>query len=85
MRTEAGPVAPPQLPKHWGKVEAITIGYGHGLALAPLQFAGAVAALVNGGTKVTPTLLARADDGGERPRVVSLPPAPGCGRSCAST
>ncbi len=64
MRTEAGPVAPPQLPKSWGRIETITIGYGHGLAVAPLQFAAAVAALVNGGTRVVPTLLAT--DGGER-------------------
>jgi len=71
MRTEAGPVASPQLPKHWGRIETITIGYGHGLAVAPLQFAAAVAALVNGGAKVTPTLLARADGGGVRPRLVS--------------
>ncbi len=71
MRTEAGHVAPPQLPKHWGKIETVTIGYGHGLALAPLQFAAGIAALVNGGAKVTPTFLARSDDGGERLRVVS--------------
>jgi cell division protein FtsI (penicillin-binding protein 3) len=71
IRTEAGPVAPPLLPKHWGKTETVTIGYGHGLALAPLQFAAALATLVNGGTKVAPTLLARDADGGERPRVVS--------------
>ena len=71
MRTEAGPVAPPQLPKHWGKIETVTVGYGHGLSVAPLQFAAAVAALVNGGAKVEPTFLARADGGGERPRVVS--------------
>ena len=38
------PVAPPLLPKHWGRIETITIGYGHGLAVAPLQFAAAVAA-----------------------------------------
>src|SRR5262245_51576393 len=62
-RTEAGPMAPPQLPKHWGRIETITIGYGHGLAVAPLQFAAAVAALVNGGLKVTPTLLAGAPRG----------------------
>ena len=36
MRTEAGPVAPPQLPKNWGDAETITIAYGHGLAVAPL-------------------------------------------------
>jgi cell division protein FtsI (penicillin-binding protein 3) len=71
MRTEAGPVAPPLLPKNWGKIETITIGYGHGLSVAPLQFAAAVAALVNGGARVAPTLLARSDDGGERLRVVS--------------
>jgi cell division protein FtsI (penicillin-binding protein 3) len=71
MRTEAGAVAPPMLPKHWGKIETITVGYGHGLAVAPLQFAAAAAALVNGGAKVAPTLLARSDGGGERPRVVS--------------
>lgn len=71
MRTEAGAVAPPLLPKHWGKIETITVGYGHGLAVAPLQFAAAAAALVNGGVKVVPTLLARSADGNERPRVVS--------------
>jgi cell division protein FtsI (penicillin-binding protein 3) len=71
MRTEAGPVAAPLLPKHWGTTETVTIGYGHGLALAPLQFAAALATLVNGGTKVTPTLLARGADSGTQPRIVS--------------
>jgi cell division protein FtsI (penicillin-binding protein 3) len=70
-RTEAGPVAPPLLPKHWGKTETVTIGYGHGLALAPLQFAGALATLVNGGRRVIPTLLARDADDSEQPRIVS--------------
>lgn len=60
MRTEAGPVAAPQLPKHWGKVETATIAFGHGIAVAPLQFTAAFAALVNGGLKVTPTLMAGA-------------------------
>ena len=79
MRTEAGPVATPQLPKHWGRIETITVGYGHGLAVAPLQFAAAVAALVNGGLKVTPTLLAQSDDGGRAAAPgVGRPPAPGC-------
>jgi cell division protein FtsI (penicillin-binding protein 3) len=61
MRTEAGPVAPPQLPGTWGRTETITIAYGHGLAVAPLQFAAAAAAIVNGGEKVTPTFLLNAD------------------------
>ena len=45
----------------------MTIAYGHGLATTPVHFAAAVAALVNGGTKVTPTVLARRTPGaGER-------------------
>ena len=41
MQTEAGPIAVPQLPQRWGEVETITVSYGHGLAVAPLQFAAA--------------------------------------------
>ena len=61
LRTEVGPVAPPQLPAAWGRAETITIAYGHGLAVAPLQFATAAATIINGGKKVTPTFLWRAD------------------------
>jgi cell division protein FtsI (penicillin-binding protein 3) len=71
-RTEAGPMAAPQLPKHWGRIETITIGYGHGLAVAPLQFAAAVASFVNGGLKVTPTLLAGAQAAARPERLVSV-------------
>jgi cell division protein FtsI (penicillin-binding protein 3) len=71
MRTEAGPVAPPQLPKTWARTQTITIAYGHGLAVAPLQFAAAAAAVVNGGEKVVPTFLARGDAPANRERVVS--------------
>ena len=57
IRTEVGPVAPPQLPPKLGRVEQITVSYGHGLAVAPIQFAAAVASLINGGTAVTPTFI----------------------------
>jgi cell division protein FtsI (penicillin-binding protein 3) len=70
-RTEAGPVAPPQLPSAWGRTETITIAYGHGLAVAPLQFAAAAAAVVNGGETVVPTFLLRADAPTPGQRVVS--------------
>lgn len=59
LKTEAGSVSPPQVPRRWGEVETITVAYGHGIALAPLQFASAVATLVNGGRKVVPTLVKR--------------------------
>lgn len=57
LRTEAGIVTAPKLPKYWGKAETITIAYGHGMATAPLQLAAAAASLVNGGARVTPTFL----------------------------
>jgi cell division protein FtsI (penicillin-binding protein 3) len=59
LRLETGPVASPQVPSRWDRIETITISYGHGLAVAPIQFAAALAALVNGGYKVSPTFLVR--------------------------
>lgn len=58
MATEAGPVTSPRLPARWGQAETITIAYGHGLALAPLQLAAAAAQLFNGGRAIVPTLRA---------------------------
>jgi cell division protein FtsI (penicillin-binding protein 3) len=71
MRTEVGPVAAPQLPKDWGRAETITVAYGHGLAVAPLQFAAAAAAVVNGGEKLVPTFLRQADPPAAAERVLS--------------
>jgi cell division protein FtsI (penicillin-binding protein 3) len=71
MRTEAGPVAAPMPPSRWGPAETVTISYGHGLAVAPLQLAAAAATLLNGGFKVTPTFIARAPSA-ERERIPLL-------------
>jgi cell division protein FtsI (penicillin-binding protein 3) len=70
IRTEAGPVAAPLLPKRWGEIETVTIAYGHGLAVAPVQFAAAVAPLVNGGRRIMPTFLKR-EESPEGERLVS--------------
>ncbi|MDH4982514.1 penicillin-binding protein 2 [Hyphomicrobium sp. D-2] len=78
IKTEAGPVPPPQVPKRWGEVETVTVSYGHGIAMAPLQFAGAVATLINGGRKVVPTLVKRnpgADDAQTAPQQQLISPA----------
>ncbi|MDO9383596.1 MAG: penicillin-binding protein 2 [Hyphomicrobiaceae bacterium] len=69
-RTEAGPIAQPQVPKRWERIEQITIAYGHGVAVAPLQFAAAAAALVNGGELVKPTFL-RGRSEAKKTRVIS--------------
>ncbi len=47
----------PLLPSTWTDVSAMTISYGHGLSVTPLQVVAANAALVNGGFGVKPTFL----------------------------
>ncbi len=64
MKTEAGTMAQPQVPQRWGEIETITASYGHGIAMAPLQFAAAAAAVINGGGKVTPTFVRKQADAG---------------------
>ncbi len=51
----------PQFSERWSEISAMTISYGHGLSTSPVMLAAAYAALVNGGTRVEPTLLRRAD------------------------
>jgi cell division protein FtsI (penicillin-binding protein 3) len=61
LRTELPESAEPIVPKHWGELNTITIAFGHGLSVAPLQAAMAVSALVNGGIMLPPTFLKRSD------------------------
>ncbi|MFC0220649.1 cell division protein FtsI (penicillin-binding protein 3) [Pseudochelatococcus lubricantis] len=61
MRTEMPESSAPLLPPNWGELNTITISYGHGLAVAPMQAAAAVGALVNGGQLVNPTFLLRTE------------------------
>jgi len=51
----------PQVPKHWGELNTVTIAYGHGLSVTPLQAAMAVGALMNGGKLIPPTFLKRSE------------------------
>ncbi len=59
MRTELPESAEPIVPRRWGELNTMTIAFGHGLAVAPLQAMMAVGALVNGGNLITPTFLKR--------------------------
>lgn len=43
-------VGAPLIPNPWRDLSTMTVGFGHGLAITPLQLATGVAALVNGGT-----------------------------------
>ena len=50
-------VGSPLYPARWGDISTMTISYGHGIAVSPLQVASGVSALVNGGVMHQPTLL----------------------------
>ena len=61
LRTELPESAEPIVPKRWGELNTITIAFGHGLSVAPLQAVMGVAALMNGGLLIPPTFLKRSE------------------------
>lgn len=75
MATEAGPVTTPVTPARWDRTETITISYGHGIAVAPLQFAASAGALVNGGQSVAPTYIKRRSSDPAPPSTQVITPA----------
>lgn len=62
VKTELGEGAAPIVPRHWREVNTMTIAFGHGLSVTPMNMAMASSALVNGGYKVTPTFLPRSPE-----------------------
>ncbi len=61
------PTGRPLLPGNWSEISTMTISYGHGLSSSPLHLAAGYATLLNGGTRVAPTLLQQsAPQRGER-------------------
>ncbi len=51
------PLEPPQ----WKDVTVATVGFGHGIAVSPLQLASGIGALVNDGDLVPATMIARTE------------------------
>jgi len=62
LRTELPESAAPLVPHHWGELNTVTIAFGHGVAVAPLQAVMGIDALVNGGYLIPPTFLKRTED-----------------------
>lgn len=58
-KIELPEVAAPLVPSPWREITTMTVGYGHGIAVTPLQLTAAVAAVVNGGVFYPPTLIPR--------------------------
>jgi len=61
LRTELPESASPLIPKRWGELNTVTIAFGQGLSVAPLQAVMGINALVNGGYLVPPTFLKRSE------------------------
>src|SRR5262249_27985372 len=54
LRTELPESAAPLVPKRWSELNTITIAFGHGMAVAPLQAGIGVRAPANGGAREPP-------------------------------
>jgi len=61
LRTELPESAEPMVPRRWAEINTVTIAYGHGLSVAPLQAVMGIAALMNGGLLIPPTFLKRSE------------------------
>ena len=62
LRTELPESAEPLVPKRWGELNTVTIAFGHGLSVAPLQAVMGIGALMNGGMLIPPTFLKRSQE-----------------------
>lgn len=59
LQTELPESAAPIVPRRWVELNTVTISFGHGLSVAPLQATTATGALINGGLMIPPTILKR--------------------------
>ena len=62
LKTELPESRDPMVPKRWGELNTVTISYGHGLSVAPLQAVMGIGALMNGGLLIPPTFLKRSEE-----------------------
>lgn len=51
--------ASPLLPANWGRLESMTISFGHGMSVSPVHAASAIAAAAGHGEYIEPTLVKR--------------------------
>jgi cell division protein FtsI (penicillin-binding protein 3) len=70
-RIELPEIGRPEYPRDWKQVNTMTIAFGHGLSVSPVQLIGGVATVVGGGTLVHPTLLKQTGPLVPGPQVIS--------------
>ncbi len=54
LHLEVPEVGSPLVPKEWTELSGMTIAYGYGIALSPLQVLTAITSITNGGIKIEP-------------------------------
>ena len=62
LRTELPESASPLVPRRWSELNTVTIAFGQGLSVAPLQAVMGINALMNGGYLIPPTFLKRSEE-----------------------
>ena len=55
-------IGAPLIPDQWREINTMTISFGHGLSVSPVQLVSGVAAVVNGGVLYPATIVAREPD-----------------------
>ncbi len=58
-KVEVSEIGAPLVPAPWHEINTMTIAFGHGMAVSPVQLARAAGPIANGGWLVEPTLLKR--------------------------
>jgi cell division protein FtsI (penicillin-binding protein 3) len=68
LTTQLPELAAPLWPRHWVRINTMTIAFGHGISVTPLHLATGASAMVNGGTLYPPSFVKRtaASDAGKR-------------------
>jgi cell division protein FtsI (penicillin-binding protein 3) len=59
LRTEMPEAAGPILPQRFTRVSSMTVSFGHGISIEPMQFVAVAGGLINGGMMIEPTFLKR--------------------------
>jgi len=70
LTTQLPELAAPLWPRHWVRINTMTIAYGHGISVTPLHLAIGSAAMVNGGVLYQPSFVKRTAGGEAGKRVI---------------
>jgi cell division protein FtsI (penicillin-binding protein 3) len=70
LNTQLPELAAPLWPRHWMRINTMTIAFGHGISVTPLHLVTGSAAMVNGGILYPPSLVKRTEASDKGRRVI---------------